>query len=264
MLRPWSRQVIVAIAPDRLSALLVGGTLRRRLLDRQAVSLPSASASWAQTLTAFEELFAETSWRGHQLHIVLSNHHVSYQALNQTTRLTSHERLALAVAKFSETFGELAETWEIRVSPPGIDGATIASGVPSQLLDDLRSHSQGKARLRAIRPVMMPFFNQARPLIGHSTGYLVLVEESRLTIAFMADGHCLSVSSRAGSGRQLAHLLHEESDLHQRLPGGLLWVCDLTNSAQVPTDPAWIPRLIPPPLLPGLSGKPDLASWGLA
>jgi hypothetical protein len=264
VLRPWSRQVIVAIAPDRLSALLVGGTLRRRLLDRQAVPLPVASTSWEQTMTAFEELFAETSWRGHRLHIVLSNHHANYQALQQTNRLTATERLALATIKFAETYGQLSESWEIRVSPPGIDGATLACGVPSQLLDDLRSHSQGKARLRAIQPVMMPLFNQTRTRIGHAAGYLVLVEESRLTIAIMEDGRCLSVSSRAASGRQLAHLLHEESDLHQRLPGGLLWVCDLTNNAQLPTDPAWIPHLIPPPVLAGLAGKPDLASWGLA
>ena len=264
MLRRWSRQVIVALALDRLSALLVGGIGRRRLLDRQAISLPTLTNSWETTLPALEELFSESAWRGHRLHIVLSNHYVHYQALARSKGLTSGEMLKLAAVQFADTYGELAADWDIRISPPSRDGSTLACGVPSGLLAALRSSCEKKARLVSVRPALMPFFNRIRPMIGRSAGYMALIENGRLSIAVLEDGHWLSVSSRAGGHARLPQMLLEESELHQRLPGGLIWVCDLTGKAKLPTDPAWSSRLITPPGIPGLASQPDLANWGLA
>lgn len=263
MLHRWSRQVIVAVAPDRLSALLVDGIGRRRLLDRQAISLPMLANGWETTLPALEELFSESAWRGHRLQIILSNHHVHYQALARSTGLSSGEMLKLAAARFAEAYGELATDWDIRISPPARDGSTLACGVPSGLLAALRASCAKKARLVSIRPALMPFFNHARPLIGRSAGYLALIENGRLSIAAIEDGAWLSVSSRAGSGARLPQMLLEESELHQRLPGGLIWACDLSGKAKLPTDPAWSSHLIAPPGIPGLSNQADLANWGL-
>lgn len=264
MSRPWSRQVIIAIAPERLSALLIGQRLRPRLLDRHAVALSGPPGSWAQILPALDELFAETTWRRHALQIVLSSHYVRYLALAHCAKLADSERQVLADSRFAETFGELAADWEIRVSPPLRGGTTLACGVSGALLAALRASCQRHARPTSIRPVLLPVYNRSRQLIERTAGYLSLIEPGRLTIATFENGALLSVSSRAGESSSLTQLLHEESDLHQRLPGGMIWLADLTGEAETPDEAAWITRRIDAPSIAGLSGQADLVDWGLA
>lgn len=259
-----NKRIVVGFAPERLSALYLGGLLRPRLLDRHAVPLTGNDpAHWAEPLRALSALLDEPVWHGQEIGVILSSHYVRYIVVPAGRNLTQAECLALAKVLFHETYGDLADNWEIRVSPPGMGLATIASGVPRDLLADLDKVCGKRGRLTSVRPSLMPVFNRARRLMGKAAGYLAVVEAGRIVLVSVANRQWKSADSRAGDGTTLPHLLQEEGELHGRQPGGILWLSDLTASAKLPTGVAWSHRRIDPPRLAGMDDIPNLASWGL-
>lgn len=259
-----SKHIVVGFAPERLSALCLGGLLRPRLLDRHAVPLAGNDpAHWAEPLAALNALLNEPVWNGQNISVILSSHYVRYMLIPAGRSLTEAERLALAKVLFHESFGELADNWDIRVSPPGVGLPTIASGVPQELLADLEKTCAKRGRLTSVRPSLMPVFNRARRLMGKAAGYLAVIEAGRIVLVSVANGQWKSADSRAGDGASLPHLLQEESELHGRQPGGILWLSDLTGNVRLPTEAAWSHQRIDQPHLPGIDDIPNLASWGL-
>jgi hypothetical protein len=258
-------RIIVGLAPERLTALWVGGWLRPRLLDRHAVLLPpQGTAGWEAGIATLETLFTETAWRGRDVAVVLSAHYVRHVLVPAGRGIGEEERLALATAVFQETFGDLARDWELRVSPAAGDAATLACGVPRALLAALRTACQGRGRLVSVQPSLMPVFKRVRQAIGKAAGSLALVETGRITIASVENGQWKYIDSRAGDGAILPQFLLEEGAVHGRQPGGILWLCDLTNSARLPAGSFWSHQPIEPPHLPGMDPGVSLATWGLA
>lgn len=268
----WHELVIVGLAPDRLSALLVqsflrplGSLARPRLLDRQVVPLQGQNAAeWDKGMAALENLLVEPAWHGRDIAVVLSGHYVRHAIFPAGRSLTHAERQKLAEAVFRDTFGDLARDWELRVSPPGSGMQTLACGVPRSLLTTLRTICEGRGRLVSIQPCLMPVFNQARREISKQLGCLALVEAGRITLAFAENGQWKYVDSRAGDGNMLPQLLLEEAALSGRQPGGILWLCDLADTARLPADTFWSCKPVAPPRLPGFEGISSLAIWGLA
>lgn len=260
-----SARILVGFSPERLSALSLGGFLRPRLLDRHAVTLHGQEAGeWAQGLPALRTLLAEPAWKDGRIVVVLSGHYVRHAILPEGRGLSDGERQTLAAAVFRDAFGDLARDWELRVSPAAGGRRTLASGVPRALLAALRATCPGPGRLHAIRPALMPVFNRVRREIGDAVACLALVEPGRTTLAFVGDGQWQSIDSRAGDADALPQLLLEESETHQRQPGGILWLCDLTDGARLPADSFWSLRRIAPPVIAGGDGIANLAAWGAA
>ncbi len=115
-----------------------------------------------------------------------------------------------------------------------------------------------------MRPGLMPVFNRIRRDIGQSVGCLAMVEMGRTTLAFFEQGQWKYVDSRAGNAQSLPLLLLEEAELSERQPGGILWLCDLTEAASLPDDAFWSHQRIIPPGLPGMYDQDNLAVWGIA
>ncbi|HET7775248.1 MAG TPA: hypothetical protein VFK74_02700 [Azospira sp.] len=263
---PLSRKrILIGLSPERLSALALGGLLRPHLLDRHAVLLHGQDAGeWEQGMPALEALLAEPAWGGGNIRIVLSGHYVRHAIIPAGSNLSVAERQVLAEAVFRDTFGDLARDWELRVSLPSPGKRTLASGVPRGLLAALRGACAKRGRLDSIQPALMPIFNHVRREIGDSVACLALVEPGRTTLAFVEHGQWKYIDSRAGTGGALPQLLLEESELNQRQPGGILWLCDLSDSARLPGGSFWSHREIEPPALAGFDGISNLAIWGAA
>lgn len=260
----WRERVIAGLAPERLSALLLGRGWRPRLLDRHALPLFDQDAGeWEKGLDALAALLDEPGWHGRDIDIVLSGHYARHAILPVTTGLSNKERQALAELVFSHTFGDLAREWELRISPVGKGQQTLACGVPRSLLTGLKAVCTGRGRLSSLRPSLMPVFNRIRHDVGQTIGCLALVEMGRTTLAFFERGQWKYVDSRAGNGQSLPQLLLEEADLSQRQPGGILWLCDLTETASVPDDTFWSHQRVIPPPLAGIEGPDNLAVWGM-
>lgn len=259
----WRERVVVGLAPERLSALLLGRGGRPRLLDRHTLPLPGQEAGeWDKGLAALDTLLDEPGWHGRDIAIVLSGHYVRHAVLPVNTGLSDRERQALAELVFHNTFGDLAREWELRISPSGKGQQTLACGVPRTLLEGLQTMCAGRGRLSALRPGLMQVFNRIRRDIGQSVGCVALVEAGRTTLAFFEQGQWKYVDSRAGNGHSLPLLLLEETELSARQPGGILWLCDLTAAASLPDDTFWSLRRVVPPALDGVDDHDNLAVWG--
>lgn len=260
----WHERIVVGLAPERLSALSVGGLGRRRLLDRHAVTLHDQDAGeWEAGVNALEALLEEPAWHGRRIVIVLSAHYVRHVILPGQGGLTDAARLTLAGLMFRNTFGDLARDWEIRVAPTGAGQPALACGVPRSLLAALRTACDRRGRLQSIQPSLMPVFNRIRRDIGRSVGCIALVEPGRVSLAFVERGEWTHIDSRAGGGHSLPELLLEESVLHERQPGGILWLCDLTEAASLPAEAFWTQRRIAAPPLHGFDSRASLAIWGV-
>lgn len=261
----WRERVLVGLAPERLSALAVGGLWRARLIDRHAVPLPSQDAvHWDRGIAALETLLNEPAWRGRDVTVILSGHYVRHAVIPAGKEMTDAERRTLAQVVFREVFGDLARDWELRVSPAKGAAPTLACGVPRPLLAALGDACKGRGRLLSIQPSLMPVFNRARQEIAGAIGCLALVEPGRITLASLENGQWQYVDSRAGNGGLLPQLLLEESELHARQPGGILWLCDLSGDARLPGGDFWSHKRIDPPGLSGFDGLSNLAIWGIA
>lgn len=268
-----SERVVIGLAPEQLSALALGGRFRPRLLDQHVLPLPGQPASaWEQGIAALDLLLAEAGWRGRAVTVVLSSHYVRHVVVPAQADLAESELQTLAGVVFRDIFGELAGEWELRVSPARASAATLACGVPRALLASLDAVCATHGRLRSVQPGLMPVFNRVRREIGTSAACLALIETERVTIASIEHGQWQYVDSRAGPGGILPHLLQEEGELHERQPGGILWLCDLTGATSLPADAYWSQRRVEPPRLPGFDAAPDelagpatnLALWGAA
>lgn len=265
MSRLSRERVFVGLAPDRLSALAVGGWWRRRLIDRHALLLPEQeTAHWDKSIAALEKLLNEPAWRDRDVTVILSGHYVRHAVIPPGGGMTEAERRNLAEVVFREVFGDLARDWELRVSPAQGALPTLACGVPRTLLAALRNVCKKHGRLASIQPSLMPVFNRVRRQMAKAVGCLALVEPGRITLAALDNGSWKYVDSRAGGGGLLPQLLLEEGELHARQPGGILWLCDLSGEARLPGGSFWSHQFVEPPRLAGVDGPSSLAIWGIA
>jgi hypothetical protein len=258
-------RVLIGFAPERLTALAVGGRWRQRLIDRHAVPLPEQDAGqWDKGVVALGRLLAEPAWRDREVHLVLSAHYVRHVVVPPGEGMNDAERRNLAEAVFREVFGDLARDWDLRVSPSREGQPTIGCGAPRALIAALRDVCKGRGRLAAIQPSLMPVFNSARRQMAGAVGCLALVEPGRITLGALDNGEWKYIDSRAAGGSLLPQLLLEEGELHARQPGGILWLCDLSGEARLPGGNFWSHKRIDPPRLPGFDGISNLAVWGMA
>ncbi|HEX6735809.1 MAG TPA: hypothetical protein VF096_13440 [Azonexus sp.] len=257
---PLSRErLLVGLAPERLGAVRLGFWRRRQHLGEQALALapPAAGAPWASGIETLELLLDDPAWRSRTLSVALSSHYVRYAVLPRGRHLALPEQTELAQVVFRKLFGELASDWECRISP-GDGETTVASAVPTALLDALRAACQGRVTLHSVQPGLMSIFNRVRAGIGRHDGTLAVVEAGRITLAALAAGAWQTVTSRAWEPEALPALLAELGELSARPAGGRLWLCDLSGRAAAPAAPAWqVERLF-------AGQRAGLLSWGLA
>lgn len=268
-------QVLVGLAPERLSALHLGRGMRRRLLDKYEVNLTgdpaggmgasSGGVHWEPPVGALQALLSKPAWNRADVTVLLSNHYVHYTVVPVEKSLKEAERDALARVLFRKSYGDLCSTWDFRVSPADTKATTtLASGVPQSLLKSLAAACSGRARLRSVQPSLMPMFNRIRRTVGKASGTIAIVEFGRVTLAHLEAGQWQSVLSRADPGDLLFTLLDEENQLNGRAPGGLLWLCDLTGTVRVPPNSPWrVKQAVPKRLDAETAGTPELAAWGV-
>ena len=265
MSRLWPERLAVGLAPECLSGISLSGGWRQRLVDRHALPLTGQrGGEWDKGLAGLESLLADPMWRNRDITVILSAHYVRHAVIPAAPGLAEAERLALAKVVFSGIFGELAADWELRISPSAGGAPTLASGVPRGLINALRLICADAGTLHSIQPSLMPVFNHVRRQIGSAACHMAVVEPGRVTLVSVENQQWRHVDSRAGDGNILPQLLLEEGELHERNPGGILLLCDLTEKASLPESTFWSCRQIKPPVLAGFDDIPNLAVWGVA
>jgi hypothetical protein len=261
----WSRErLVIGLAPESLTALRLGGIIRGRIQEQRTIPLKAAGAPPAELIVdAMEVLLDTPDWGGREITVILSSHFVHHALIPKGAGLSMKEQHDLAQVLFHKTYGELSREWDIRASPAS-GAPTLASGVPRALLTAIRAICDGRGRLRSIQPALMSVFNRTRSAIGADSGTFALVEPGRITLAALERGQWQAIASRAVAGTTLPQLLDEENELHGHNRGGMLWLADLTGTAQLPSSASWHLRQLANPRLKRSAAEPaSLAAWGV-
>lgn len=248
----WRRRLLLGISPEGITALRFTAGLRPRLDGQWTVPVASATTAATHAIEApiqsLDEVLREVVHPSDAVTIVLSNHFCHYVVIPGDRKIgKATERMTLAGIVFEQQYGPMSRDWELRVAAAGRGHPTMASGVPRALLAALRETCAGHARLRAIRPALMPVVNRARQSMGSGSCAIGVVEPGRITLAHRREGAWAGVTSRAvapDDPAALVRLLQESAALIALPAGGKLWLCDLAGGATLPPGSAWQQEVI--------------------
>jgi hypothetical protein len=152
------------------------------------------------------------------LTVVLSNHYVRYAVLPWSEALDSDESwLAYAAHVFTETHGNAAAGWEIRVSDSGRRRPRVACAIDRALLERLRAIPG----VVSVQPYLMAAFNARHAELAGGSTWFVLHEPGRLTLGLIVDGLWRLVRNRharADWRASLPHMLARELGTCGELP----------------------------------------------
>jgi hypothetical protein len=166
-------------------------------------------------LDGLAELLREEGSRPYSATVILANQFVHYLLLPRADFLSDDQESAVYRHCFLETFGAIAEQWELRISEADGEGARPASGIDRDLLKEIRTlFPMRHQRLDSIQPRLMAVFNEHQSLLSNDRAWLVLVERGNLIFALLDRGKLIHVRGmRIGSdwAVELPNLVERES-----------------------------------------------------
>lgn len=189
----WRDEVQLLLTPRRVA-------LRRRARGLRPVLVQAAQSDlahgqdlhWSAPLDALAALLRSAAARGADATVVLSSHFVRHSLVPESELLVTHDdALRFARHNFMRIHGAAAERWSVRVSEgDGAEGGSgLASGVEQELVDALRALLVAHGlRPRALQPLLMAAFNQARPLLPKGGCRLVVLEPDIAVSALLQPG----------------------------------------------------------------------------
>lgn len=260
----------VALFPQQLLLLRIAHELTRRglssrVLEKKIVPCTEAGdAPWSGAVRALEAELSGPAPRTTVASVILSNHFMRYALIPWSGALRDEkEETAYVRHFFRQSYGAVAESWELRLNPgrPGL--AQLASAVDGKLTDAVRTSFAGAGiRLRSIQPSLMVAYNNCRSRLQKSNAWFVLFESGSLCIALLQQGSWGSVRKlRAGDDwcDALPLLLERESYLCDReamAQDVLLWAPELEKAA-LPKSAHWKIHTLQPVLRPGFMPEYD-------
>ena len=152
------------------------------------------------------------------LQIVLGSDLVRYVALPaQTIMMNLAEKNAYASAAFKEIHGTNADDWQFACNDAAPQQTIIAAAIDKKLLQHLSQIAlTHQLKLKSVKPYLMVAVNSLAKQLAKTTGYLAIVEHSRLTLVLLQQGQCQQLHSHAiGDDWQadLKYILMRESVL---------------------------------------------------
>ncbi|MBI4984023.1 MAG: hypothetical protein HZC24_01375 [Rhodocyclales bacterium] len=179
------------------------GTAKRRY-DRALAALEAALPAYARPQTAAT--------------LIISNHFSRYLLVPWSEELAGDdERLAFAQHRFRELYGDVANQWELRLSPTRDGAPQLSSAVDRRLLTAMRDIFARKGvAIASIQPHLMAAYNGAFPLLQKRSAWLGLVEPGMLFLALLQKGQWVRLRSlRIGDDwhEELPQLLEREACL---------------------------------------------------
>ena len=152
------------------------------------------------------------------LQIVLGSDLVRYVALPaQAIMMNLAEKNAYANAAFKEIHGTNADDWLVACNDAAPEQTIIAAAIDKKLLQHLSELAPThQLKLKSVKPYLMVAMNGLAKQLAKMTGYLAIVERSRLTLVMLQQGQCQQLHSHAIGGdwqAELKHILMRESVL---------------------------------------------------
>lgn len=226
MLLHWFRQLQqdeleVIIQPRRLTLLRTQRHWRdyfkppviaRAVIDINEEELKTQAEPWSAAITTLGNVLKDAKWQGAVVNVILSNHFVRYTIIPWNTHLSKPaEQQAYLTHCFSLVFGDQIKNWNLQSSTSSYGKSSLASAVPQAMLNALYEALQSAhVRVQSITPQLVPAINQSFAQISSYQGknklvftkkqtaptcWLVVIQQDRLCMALIDNGHWLSVSN---------------------------------------------------------------------
>ena len=204
----------VVLSRDQVQLVHIGceltlqGWLYRVLNKRIIPCTEDAQTPWANAVKALELALAELPGKPTVAQVILSNYFMHYAMVPWSDSLSNDaEELAFAKHCFSQLFGTVADSWELRVSQdyPGVP--QFASGVDAQLLQTVRAlFASAKIQLKSVQPYLMAAYNNCQAGFKSEDAWFVLYEQGNLCMGLVQNGHLSSVRTIKVGGDWLEKL----------------------------------------------------------
>lgn len=196
MSRLFPDELRISLAPDQVAIerrsvepTLAG--LKTRPVARQVFGTGKPAGRGGcdgvlQVLTTALEGIADRRCRAG---VILANSFVRYVLVPRSDRLSPEDEASVVRHCFQEVYGEVAEQWELRLSPAAGLPMQVASAVDRTLLDGLRAAiAAAGLRLESIQPRLMAVCNEHRSAFATDPAWLVLVEPGYACLGLLAGG----------------------------------------------------------------------------
>ena len=121
--------------------------------------------------------------------VILSNHFMRYLLVPWLDMMSEEEVMAFARHCFRETYGDVADSWNVRINPGPVGVAALASAVDTKLLDELHeSLKRLNLNISSIQPHLMAAFNSCQHSLAGRSTWLALLEPGSLCLAALLKG----------------------------------------------------------------------------
>jgi hypothetical protein len=233
---------------------------------------PDLESPWKNALDKLATEILRLSSKPKLVRVVLSNHFLRYAIVDIDQAMQSKaEQLAFVKHRFVQTYGEAAESWELRLDQECPGAPYLASAVDGLLLFKLREiFSEAKIKLQSVQPCLMKAYNQSQSKFSDKNAWFVLYEDGNLCIVWLKAGHPGSIRTiKAGEDwlEKLPEIIDRESFLSNcdtNTKDIFLWSTEPVKIA--PAKDGWkidnIQLAIPPGLLAQYDERYALAMCG--
>lgn len=234
----WHDRLQVAFMPDHVSIRHQPRGFARHAEVRNE-PLTAAASDGTATIAALRDCLATWQIKAARIDVILSHHFVRFAVMpaGKLTDDTQSKQLAKIVMR--NTYGPVADQWEVCGEPVRTDSTSLACGIDRELLESLHQVCGSHGRLVSVRPIWMDVVNRFHRQMSAFDGCLVVAEHGRLTLGWLRNRQWSDITGRFVLEDEAEHTLLEHIALANEARGGYLWLCDLTGRLRVDSPPPW-------------------------
>lgn len=196
MSRWWGERIQVAIDSDRLLLTKFGRGRRPAMKDQVSITIrDDGSNDWSERFKPLTDLLLTPPWRGCVLEAVLSHQYCRLALLPAGIALRNQrEEAEFARLRLIQNNGDIPANWEIAVATNSPATPRIACAVDRELLTALdEAARQAKSYVTSVQPYLAAAFNCHRRLLGNRHLWFATLENQRLCLTRVQNGHWYSL-----------------------------------------------------------------------
>jgi len=186
----------------------------------EAVMSAAGQAPWQAAVERLAVLLAGADCQNAEVSIVLSSRLVQYAAISFDAQLKKYsEQEAFARHFLNQTYGPVAEQWDLRIQKGKEGKPSLVSAVDRMLLAGLRQAcAANRLKLCSVTPGLMPVVNRFRNIMKADPAWLVVGEPGHALFALLDKGEFAAVSGVNHDGLHELHKLLDREALVAALP----------------------------------------------
>ncbi len=187
----------VVFCRDRVLMVRIGRSLTRRgiaysMLEQITIELAAEGAAHSpeEAMKMLADAISALPKKPALAQVVISNHFMRYAVVGCDDSLSNAaEEQAYVKHRFTQLYGQDAETWEYRLDD-GSEGATrLACAVDGRLMQALREvFKQAGVKLVSVQPHLMKAFNNSHGELRAQPVWFVTYSDGRLCIGVVEQG----------------------------------------------------------------------------